>query len=472
VILPTSSAADEQGKGPALLGTSTSGGFVRYGIGADSEVGCLRTVLMHRPGPEFKRITPRTAAQLEFGTVPWAARAQQEHDILAAVLRDRHIEVVYLSGLLRDVLEYSAARDEAIASVLVSCELGAELAGVVRGFLDSLGPGDLASALVAGLTPGELKTGRGLVHELLGPHDFVIEPLPKLVYTKDASTWVADQVVLGARPGRRRRESDLLAVIYGHHPAFTGLPRPYRAGCARLDGGDVLLLGPGVVAIGASRSTNPASVEALARHLLGTGAAESVLAVPLDKRELDGPLDTACTVLDPGVVLMAPGLAFTLAALTITSRSGELAVSRPMPFVEAAARALRIEALQVIPTGMDAGRDGWPGRGGPAGQWDDGGNALALGGRLIVSDERNGDTNARLRDAGFDVVTVPCGELGGVRGGPRSMCAALRRDPLAVSASEHDGRLMPENDSTTVLPAAGTERPAEPAGAPALELAS
>ncbi|HUD38155.1 MAG TPA: arginine deiminase family protein [Streptosporangiaceae bacterium] len=441
-------------------------------MGADSEVGCLRTVLMHRPGPEFKRITPKTMRLLEFGAVPWAARAQQEHDILAAVLRDRHIDVVYLSGLLRDVLEYSAARDEAIASVLVSCELGDELAGTVHSFLDSLSPGDLAAALIAGLTPTELRTGRGLVYALLDPHDFIVEPLPKLVYTKDASSWVGDQVVLGGLAGRRQRESDLLAVIYGHHPAFAGLPRPYRAGCARLDGGDVLLLGPGVVAIGASRRTSPASVESLARHLLGTGAAQSVLAVPLDQPELDGPLDTVCTVLDPGVVLMAPALAFTLTALTITItiRSGGLDVSRPMPFVEAAARALRIEALQVIPTGLDAGRDGWPGRAGQAGQWDDGGNALALGGRLIVSDERNGATNARLSDAGFDVVTVPCGELAGIRGGPRSMCAALRRDSLAVpEAKESSGKATPESDRTAAPSPAGAE---QPAGVPALELAS
>src|SRR5580658_4615579 len=267
-----------------------SGGIVSSGIGADSEVGCLRTVLMHRPGPELRRITPRTRNLLRFGALPWVAKAQQEHDILTGVLRDHGAEVIYLTELLQDVLEYSSARDEAIASVLANAELGDELAVTVRRHLDGLSPQHLASALIVGLTRTELRAGRGLVYDLLGPHDFVIEPLPNLVFCKDASTWIGDQVIAGTLPGPRRRESDLLAVIYGCHPRFSGLPEPYRAGCSRLDGGDVLLLGPGVIAAGVGARSAPASVELLARHLLNAGAVDRVLAVPMDQRAKDSNL--------------------------------------------------------------------------------------------------------------------------------------------------------------------------------------
>ena len=79
-------------------------------VGADSEHGRLRTVLMHRPGLELKRITPRTRHLLQFDGLPWPARAQQEHDGLAEVLRTRGVEVIYLTELLQDVLEYQVGQ--------------------------------------------------------------------------------------------------------------------------------------------------------------------------------------------------------------------------------------------------------------------------------------------------------------------------------------------------------------------------
>ncbi len=59
------------------------------------EVGRLRTVLLHRPGDELKRLTPRNSVELLFDGIPWLGRAQEEHDTFAAALRDRGVEVLY-----------------------------------------------------------------------------------------------------------------------------------------------------------------------------------------------------------------------------------------------------------------------------------------------------------------------------------------------------------------------------------------
>ena len=58
-------------------------------IGVTSEVGRLRTVLLHRPGPELSRLTPRNSADLLFDGLPWVARAQEEHDSFAEALHGR-----------------------------------------------------------------------------------------------------------------------------------------------------------------------------------------------------------------------------------------------------------------------------------------------------------------------------------------------------------------------------------------------
>src|SRR5690349_22081762 len=93
-------------------------------LGADSEVGRLRTVMLHRPGPELKRLTPRNNDSLLFDGIPWVSRAQEEHDMFAAALRDRGVEVLYLVELLTETLEHVGARQQAIAQVTSSLRLG------------------------------------------------------------------------------------------------------------------------------------------------------------------------------------------------------------------------------------------------------------------------------------------------------------------------------------------------------------
>jgi arginine deiminase len=410
---------------------------VAYTHGADSEVGRLTTVLLHRPGLELRRITPRSGGRLLFGSLPWVGRAQQEHDSLARVLRDHDVEVLYLTELLQDALEYQPARNEAIESALRCAALGDELRSLVRSHLDRLDPEALAQVLIAGLTPGELRIGRGVVFELLDRCDFVIDPLPNLTFCRDSSLWIGDRAaVTSLAAPRRRRESELVAVIYAHHPRFSGTKCLYGPGLEHVEGGDVLLLAPSVIAVGAGERTTPAGVERLARRVFDAGLAHTVLVVPLAQRRhsphLPGAanpdravhLDTVCTMVDVDTVVMNPRLAFTLTAHTITPRQDGLRVSRPQPFLEASAQAMGIDQLKVIETGLDP----VTARGG---QWDDGGNALAIDRRLVVSHERNVETNARLEAAGIRVVPVPASELGTRRGGPRCLACPIAREPAA-----------------------------------------
>ena len=404
-----------------------------YTHGADSEVGGLRTVLMHRPGAELRRITPRSRGRLLFDALPWLGRAQQEHDVLTQVLRDRGVEVLFVTELLQDALEYQDARQDAIAAMLADASLGDELRGRLRCYLDELDPEALTQVLIAGLTPDELRVGSGVVFELLDRHDFVVEPLPNLVFCRDSSVWIGDQFIAASMAGSHRaRESRLLQIIYEHHPRFAGTKCLYGPELEHLDGSDLLLLAPGVLAIGVGQRTTPAATERLAQRLFAASLAQSVLAVPLARHAPAAQLDTICTVVDVGTVVMHPALAFTLTAHTITPSQAGLRVSRPQPFLEAAAQAMGIERLNVIDTGLDPLT-------GPRSQWDDGGNALAIDRRVVVSHERNVETNARLESAGVEVIRVPGSELGSRRGGPRCMSCSVSRDPAVLTSEENSG---------------------------------
>lgn len=397
---------------------------------ADSEVGRLRTVMLHRPGNELKRLTPRNNDRLLFDGIPWVARAQEEHDAFAAALRERDVEVLYLTELLTETLQDEIARNHAITSALSGLHLGDTLRTYLAHFLHDASPEELTAYLTAGIRNDEVRGGFGLVTNLLSPYDFLVDPLPNLLFTRDSSVWVRDRVAITslAMPARAR-ETQLTELIYTEHPRFRGTRKIHGWHSEHVEGGDVLHLAPGVIAVGVGERTTPAGVERFARQVFHAGLARTVLAVPIAQERATMHLDTICTLVDVDKVVMYPNVAHTLVAhAVILAEQGDestltLSVAPPEPFLLAAARAMGIDQLHQIDTGLDpvtAERE----------QWDDGNNTLALAPRVAVAYERNDETNDRLEEAGIEVVRIAGSELGSGRGGPRCMSCPISRDPL------------------------------------------
>ncbi len=327
-----------------------------------------------------------------------------------------------MTELLQDVLEYAPARQQAITAALGSVMLGDQLAGQVRRHLDGLDPEALTEVLIVGLAAGEFRSGRGAVYQLLGASDFILRPLPDLVFFRDPSAWIGDQVAVAspAAPGPGLA-AGLAGIVYAHHPLFAGTKSLYRPGLEPLHGGDLLLAAPGVIAAGCS----PPGAERLARRVFDAGLAHTVLVVPLGHP--DRRLDTTCTVLSADAVLMRPATAYSLTARVLTPGGDGPRVSHPQALLAAVAAAAGLDRLRVVETGF-----------GPASpsreQWDDAANLLVLAPGLVVSHERNVATHARLERNGIEVITVPGSELCGARGGPRSLCCPVSRDPAPLPA--------------------------------------
>lgn len=92
---PHSAAFGGEGWSPRTPDLRAEIGTIWAGYAVDSEWAPLKAVLLHRPGPELENIADPNAVQML--ARPDLARAQAQHDALAAAYRQAGVEVYYVA---------------------------------------------------------------------------------------------------------------------------------------------------------------------------------------------------------------------------------------------------------------------------------------------------------------------------------------------------------------------------------------
>jgi arginine deiminase len=358
-----------------------------------SEIGTLRGVICHTPGPELLAVTPSTREDFLYDDIIDLEQAKREHQRFKALL-GRFAEVYEVRELLEEIVDVEEVRAFLIERVMDV----ARSEPLARQLLEL--PGE---RLVALLIEGR-EIEEGPLQKVLNVPSYDLPPLPNLFFTRDAALVAGDGVIIGSmRYTVRWTEEVLMKALFSYHPQLRGTRIIYdgseerRAGYT-IEGGDVHVLRPDLVMIGMSERSSPGAFDALAERLVATQGIRDVLAVVLPTDRAMIHLDMTFTMIDHDhCVIYPPSFVGPTRNPVLHFRAGQKGM-REMPNLFAALREVELPLEPVFCGGEHRTTQ-------EREQWSSGCNFVAVRPGVILGYARNEHTYRELeRQAGYRIV--------------------------------------------------------------------
>lgn len=479
-------------------------------INVTSEIGTLKRLLIHSPDAGIGKIAPRLKDELLYDDIVYLDKMREEYDEYLQVLlwfldpeilrnrdkKDREYfmpsgENYFNSDKVLDVenLLVKVLHNEKVKSLIVASTCAFEdLDFNTQNMLLSLDPYKLAKVLISGAM--EIDNGND---EL-----FLFGPVPNLIFTRDVGIVINDHLLLN-KPAQEARSREALIIKYivyyelfgeDYDPdsnTFTDRVieladdearfRTDEPSYVTIEGGDVMMVSPTHLFVGASERTSKKAIEKLIEVLFDKKLVEKVSVIAIPPKRSYMHIDTIFTQirkdlwilfgqfsrqeLDPepghGIVGSLTGAGETASRIKITQfsridRGDEYVVDRRnIPYLDdlfaEVSREFGSDKCEII---RSAGGE-FPYN--EREQWTDSCNFLALREGVIIGYDRNTMTADEFRKRGFNVITsgevikhmeagnqlddiikgdtlilLPSSELSRARGGTHCMSMPLLRD--------------------------------------------
>lgn len=357
-----------------------------------SEIGALRRVICHAPGPELLAVTPSTRADFLYDDIIDLDMARREHARFKAIL-SRFAQVLELRDLLVEVVDEPDVRPfliERVMDVARSEPLGRQLLEIPAA--------ELVSMFVEGREAEEAPLQR-----LLNVENYELPPLPNLFFTRDAGMVVGRGVIIGSmRYTVRWTEEILLKTLFSYHPRLRNDGLIYDGSEERrtgftIEGGDVHVLRPDLALMGLSQRSSPGAFDVIADQLVKRGIRDLLVVIlPTDRAMIH--LDMIFNMIDREHCVVYPPSFMGPARAPVLHYSPRHEGMREMPNIFA---TLEEVDLPLEPVMCGGERRTFQERE----QWSSGCNFVAVRPGVIVGYSRNERTYEELeRAAGYRVV--------------------------------------------------------------------
>ena len=403
-------------------------------IHVTSEIGKLKTVMLHRPGREIENITPDSMYRLLFDDIPYLPIAQEEHDYFAQTLRDQGIEVLYFEKLAAEALADQDVKEEFVDRMVAESGYAAGLIhDVLKEYLLAMNTQDMVNKIFEGVRREEIDLPHMTLQQAAEDTEwpFVMDPMPNAYFTRDPQASIGDGLSINRMTfPARQRESLITEYIIKHHPRFAGQVNVWRDRNheTHIEGGDELVLSDHVFAIGISQRTTADAIEDIAKNLFKKSNYDTVIAIKIPHNHAMMHLDTVFTMIDYDKFTVHPAILDENGQVDNwvlhPGKDGEITMEHHTDIKEVLKKALNKDDIDLIPTGngdpIIAARE----------QWNDGSNTLAIAPGEVVTYNRNYVSNDLLRKHGILVHEVRSSELSRGRGGPRCMSCPIVREDL------------------------------------------
>ncbi len=361
-------------------------------VNVTSEIGRMRSVIVHTPGNELLAVTPNTRDDYLYDDIIDVETAQREHRRFVAIL-ERFCEVHHVRDLLNEVLSIPEAREMLIREamdVVPSSDLANELA-------------DFSNERVLQMLIEGREEIPGPLQRTLNECGYQLPPLPNLFFTRDIAMGVGNHVMIGSmRYAIRWTEELIMKALFVHHPKLQNDGILYDGSTERrtnytVEGGDVHPLRDDTVLIGFSERSSPAAIDALAKLFFENTKVTDLIVVVMPAENTAIHLDMIFTMVDRELCVIYPPHFIGPERLSVLHwRKGQQQL-KEMPDIFAALRAV---SLPIEPIFCGGERRQMQERE----QWASGCNFVAVRPGVLLSYARNFATLREMEKYGFRIV--------------------------------------------------------------------
>lgn len=363
----------------------------------DSEIGTLKAVLIHPPGPEVENMTPASAERALYSDILNLSVALSEYSEFQAIL-ESYCKVYKLEK----VLEQSLGDEKIKSSLINSLDRFYHIKGLEE-HLFLYSNKDLARCLIEGI-PVFNKS----LTDFMNQERYALPPLHNAFFMRDGSFVVGNKVHVSSMARTVRKPETI--ILYNIYKYLTGrdnivnhIGPDLSQSDKSIEGGDVIIFSSDTLIIGVGSRTNSKGIDSFIREVLQYKELKNVLVQELPKQpESFIHLDMVFTILDRDVCMVYKPLILDANKYqTILMNVSKTGIEK-INYVDNLLEGLRNCGYNLNPVycgnenQLQQERE----------QWHSGTNFFALAPGRIIGYERNNHTIDALSAKGFNIISA------------------------------------------------------------------